>query len=51
MESNKNLKKSLFRAKNAKRFIKLVEAAMRSSKVPLKNIIELVKLLLSNIMN
>jgi hypothetical protein len=51
VQCNKSLQKSLFRAKNGKRFIKLVEAGMRSSKVPLKKIIELVKLLLSNIMS
>ena len=42
---------SLFRLKNSKRFLKLVEAAMRSSKIPFNTILSLSRLLLQIIPN
>ena len=37
---------SLFRLKNSKRFLKLVESSMRSSRVPFKTIVTLTKLII-----
>lgn len=42
---------SIFRLSNSKRFLKLIEAAMRTSKIPFKNILTLSHLLLNNLMN
>lgn len=40
---------SIFKLKNSKRFLKLVESAMRSSRVPFKNILTLTTLVLRQI--
>ena len=42
-------KNSIFRLKNSKRFLKLVESAMRSSRVPFSNILSLAKLVIQQI--
>lgn len=39
--------KSLFKLKNSRRFLKLVESAMKSSRVPFKSIVTLTKLIIA----
>jgi hypothetical protein len=50
IKDSPNLKKSLFRVRNSKRFLRLVEAGLRSSKVPFKRIKNVTSLLINKIM-
>lgn len=51
MDTDHKYSSYLFKLKNSKRFLKLIEAAMRSSKVPFNTILKLSHLLLSRVLN